>query len=72
MKTISYLLPVGLRIGTVATWCRKNSIPALFKYGEYKKTPLKHWLNAEDLTNEYDQDTLIIRDSDYEMVRLRF
>lgn len=72
MKTVRHLLPVGIPIDEVAVWCRDNSIPALFQFGDQKPMRIKRWLGWWDYTNSYDEDTLIVRESDYTLVRLRF
>lgn len=56
-------------------WCRDNGIPALLAYKRHSKV---HWnirLAKRDYeTNDvtYRHDYLIVRECDYELVRLRF
>lgn len=75
-QRIRHPLPEGLRIFAVLRWCRENDIPALFAFDvtdrQSETCGSRAWLDNADLTSPDVGDSLIVRECDYELVRLRF
>lgn len=77
MKTVCYPLPKGLNIHFIAHWCSDNSVPMLFTYHKGTK---KAWRRGRKAclinflfgAHTRNGDTLIIRERDEAIMRLRF
>lgn len=77
MKKVLYRLPPNMKIFTIVDWCQENSIPMLFmasdtavELSRYTRRECRKYYS--EMSSTYVNDYLIIRDCDYELVRLRF
>jgi hypothetical protein len=66
-----------LLVGEVLGWCRANDIPAIHRFqassGHWIGKGRHFWVKFDDaMTAPKDNDTLVVRECDYELVRLRF
>lgn len=72
MKTVKYKLPDGINIHTIVDWCSANSIPMVFMDGIRLLCRRECKVAFLDGTKTIKTDLLILRECDYEIVRLRF
>lgn len=74
-KRIKHPLPDGQSIGLALQWCHDNGIPALFAFEIGRRWIIcsgRPWRDGIDKATFDDSDSLIVREQDYDLVRLRF
>lgn len=72
MKRARYVLPAGIAIRDIARWCGENDVPMIYSLDSIRwgrKACLRDFLSDAKTVHP---DTLIIREQDYELVRVRF
>jgi hypothetical protein len=77
-RRVRHPLPHDIVISEVLNWCRDNGIPVLFCFhtnqpdDQYVIKTKKHFL--EPFRNQWQTfgDSIIVREQDYPLVRLRF
>jgi hypothetical protein len=76
-RRVMHRLPDQVMIADVLTWCRDNSIPALLAVRSLGRDGWNirgrpFWMSSTFATSELDRDSLIVRECDYPLVRLRW